>query len=437
MNYWEAIQRFSYFIQLDNRYDYYDQLIKNLSLSREGMVDLQNVLIKNLVKHAYSESPYYHDLFKKLNIKPHEINNQFDLNRLPPLTKKDIKENLDKLKTKDKFGRQLKEVTSGGSTGNQAIIFKSRYFEEVSRAAFLRNNTLCGWQPGDKSLWLWGAPYEHQRVSGSLKSKIGIFINRRLLFNAYKFNPEQFTDLVDKIKNYRPKVLYGYASLILSFSEYLIKNAIHLDSIERVVTTTETLRGREVIEKAFFCNVHDQYGCREVLAVGIEVYKENMVVADDVVALNYLEDDSVLITALHSFGFPLINYQVGDIIKKTNNAEFDKHLPFSTMRIKIGRETDNFKNIKGETISSSALSVYISTFKLPFKEYQVLQKAHDLFVISYIPDMPNLNEELCLNTLYKIFREYFGDKIKIDLKLVDQLSVEKSGKKLLFKRLFD
>lgn len=434
---YNIFQRISYGARGDRRYSYFDALKRNINLSRSEMQQLQNTLLKLLIRHAYDHTSYYRGIMDSQSLKPEDMNDKNDLMKLPVLTKSIIRKNITQIKSKDNYSKNLIEVTSGGSTGNQALIYESPFYNQMSRAAFLRNNLLVDWQPADKSVWIWGAPYEHEELKGSLIKKAGIFMNRRLLLNAYKFSQDDFPYWVKKIEKFRPKILYGYASIILDFAEYLIRANINLISIKKVVSTTETLNGREIIEKAFNCKVHDQYGSREVLSIAIEPNDGVMRVSDDTVVLNINEQGEFLITALHSYGFPLINYKIGDCgksIEDSPNTATDA-LPFSGIKLTIGRITDNFLAPGNKVVSSSAIGAYLSTFRLPIQEHQIIQNDYDRFVVNFIPDN-NFNLNAYQGTVTKVLTEYFSNDINIIYTSVDIIPKERSGKKLMFKRTF-
>jgi len=269
-NPYELVQRFFYSLKKDRRYSYYDHLKSNLRLNRKEMIDLQNRSLSTLINYAYHSTSYYRALMDQNKISPSDIRTKEDLFSFPILTKSIIRENIDRIKSHDGYASTLNEVTSGGSTGNQARIYKSSYFEQFSRAAFLRNNLILDWYPQDKSVWIWGAPYEHEQLEKSLISRFGFFINRRCLLNAYNYSKDDFSIWVDKIEAFKPKILFGYASIILDFSKYLLTHNIWIDSIKRVVSTTEKLTDRETIKEAFRCSVSDMYGSREILSIAME-----------------------------------------------------------------------------------------------------------------------------------------------------------------------
>ena len=202
MNIYELTQRLAYRTIGDKRYSYFDLLKNNLCLSRDEMTALQNKLIQNLIIHAYDHSAYYRNVMDSLNLQPNDIASKKDLLKLPLLTKSLARTNLNEIRSNDKFGKQTFILTSGGSTGNQAYIYQSHYFNQFSKAAALRNNLLAGWEPCDKSVWFWGAPYEHQKVQNSTKSKLGILVNRRLLFNAYNYSNEDFSSWAEQIATF-------------------------------------------------------------------------------------------------------------------------------------------------------------------------------------------------------------------------------------------
>ena len=174
----------------------------------------------------------------------------------------------------------------------------------------------------------------------------------------------------------------------------MLKNNITFSGIQSVISTTEALQDRETVAHAFACKVYDQYGCREINGIGIESPSGIMRIADDVVALNISEQGEFIITALHSYGFPLINYKLGDKGETINEVQLphDDKLPFTAMQLTIGRTTDNFINRNKRSISSSALSTYMSTFGLNIIEQQIIQHSYTSFTINFVPDQSFINE---------------------------------------------
>jgi phenylacetate-CoA ligase len=434
----DLLQRYAYLIRGDKRFIYYDSLKRNLLMSRSGMVELQNDLVHKLIQHAYMQTVYYREVMSSMGLTPDDIRSKEDLMKMPVLTKSLIRDNLDRMKSNDRFGKRLRVVTSGGSTGNQAVVYHSPYFTQVSRAAALRNNSLTGWMPHDKSVWIWGASHEHQQLRDSIKARIGVIVNRRLFLNAFSYSVDEFELWARKIKEFKPTVLYGYASIVLEFSRFLLSNGLFLDSIKRVVTTSEKLSERNTIAAAFRCDVFDQYGAREVLAVGIETKKGIMRIADDVVALNVSDEGHFLITALHSYGFPLINYKIGDCgwIDKEGTTDETDPIPFTNAKITIGRISDNFLTEDKKPVTCLVIAGYLGELNLAVLDQQIIQKDFKVFTVNYVPDK-GLVQSSYHESVNNVLSEHFGSDLVVEFNAVNKIEVEPSGKKLMFKRTFN
>lgn len=429
------IQRLAHIVIRDKRYKYYDIFRQNLSLSKEQMRNLQDKYVQQIVKYAYNHTKYYRDMLDSLKIKPAEIKCKEDLKKLPLLTKSIIKENIDLIKSDDHHSKNLIEITSSGSTGNQAIIYRSPYCDSIAKGVILRTMQLGGWNPWDSAAAAWSSMHDYKKVQKSLILRISLIVNRILYFNAYSYTKNDFHIWVDKIKRAKSKVFFGSAMPTLDFAKFLIENNITLPSVKTVITGAETLKGRDIIEKAFRCHVHNHYGCNELESIAIETEKNNFRVADDYVALNIHDNNEIIITSLHSFGFPLINYKLGDYGILQNSVFKENNIPLSSLNLKIGRLIEDFLTKDGNIVNSSGIASDIASYKLPIKEYQLIQTNFDRFVVNFIPEQGFSQNH---KTRFKNFlKEYFNQDINVTFNQVDKIPQEKSGKRLMFKRMFD
>lgn len=426
MNIGKYFQPVVYFALADLRHYYYLRLLGNLRLRRPALEALRGHKLAKLMIIAARSSPFYKNYFQSQGLVPLDIREPADLKRLPIMDKKTLKDNLQDIACRPLT--RLKRVASGGSTGELGVVYKSKYFQQISRAAFLRNATLAGWHYYDKSLWLWGAPYEQQKAARSLVSRLGVMINGRLLINAYHYDRNAFPFWLEKIRQYKPEILYGYASIIKEFAEWCLAHDISLPTFRSVVSTSEKLSGRQTIEEAFRCKVYDQYGCREVESIAMECPAGNLHVSDDTVIVEE-NDGCLLITALDSFDFPIIRYKLGDTGRlKTELCRCG--LPLSLMELDIGRVIENFLLPGGGSISGAALSVCLAGAGADFSAYQLIQKKPNEFEMVFVPSPRTgpRDKEIVRRALEK----YFG-QIKMIFTEKREIVPEPSGKKLLFK----
>jgi phenylacetate-CoA ligase len=309
----------------------------------------------------------------------------------------------------------------------------------MSDALALRSFLLTGWDRSYKSYWLWNVIYFHEKIRKYPFLKFAIqVISRKLFVNAVNTTTEDYKKFAKQIKKYKPKVLFGNARIIRNFARYVMENDIQLKSIKLVVSTVEKLEDREFIEKSFNSPVYDFYTSTECYAMASETKNSGkgfMKVSDDGYVLNFYKNGEIIVTALHSFGFPLINYQIGDYgIASEEITSHEDDLPFSTINIKIGRSTDLFITKDKRFININALIMDLARFKLNTKEQQFIQTDFNTIITRYVPDKDfNINYQ---QMVYKELKKYFGEDIKIEFHQVDEIPLEKSGKKLYCKRTF-
>ncbi|MCP4522885.1 MAG: hypothetical protein GY828_01565, partial [Candidatus Gracilibacteria bacterium] len=161
--------------------------------SREQIVEERDNSIEKLIQYAYSHTDYYRELFDSNKIIPNDIKSQNDLRYIPILTKQILAENSLKIKSSDKYSKKMVYVTSGGSSGHQVSLYKSQYFEQMSRAAWLLNNIIVDWwYPHEKSIWMWGSPIKNLKIMNSFKARLGLLVNKRKIFNGYSYNSNNF-----------------------------------------------------------------------------------------------------------------------------------------------------------------------------------------------------------------------------------------------------
>ncbi len=439
MNTIKTAQRIIYYLARDKTLSYYYSFfIKNLSRSRSDMTELQNRLINNLVKHAYTYSPYYRSIMVKHGITPGDIICKDDLRKLPILTKSIMRENLDTIKTTDSFGKNLKKDTSSGSTGNQAILYKSPYYQQMSNAALLRCFYMTGWDRDHKSVWLWNDIFDRKRLRESIRAKIGLLLNRIVIIDTIQRQESDFIQYIKKTNRFKPRVMFGNARMIREFAKYVIAENIKLPSIQLVVTSVEKLDKRHMISKAFNNSpVYDLYSSRECHGMAVEVREGVFAVADDHVAINLDDNNMFTITALHSYGFPLINYQIGDkgiILSESTNEQTPEKNPFSTLVLKIGRFSEDFLTKSGTRVCGTALMTNIASAELNTLEQQIIQTGYNNFLINYVPGK-DINPEY-QNILRTMLKKYFGDDCSVEFNALKEIPLEQSGKKLLCKRTF-
>jgi phenylacetate-CoA ligase len=249
---------------------YYSFFRKTSSWSVEELLAYQSQRLRKLITEACSYSPWYRELFRKAGISPEDISTPGDLVLLPPLTRTDLRDHSDDILCK--AGNRI--YSSGSSSGTTGIPVRYHtdmegYSAGVGAGYFIWS--LSGWEPGKKSVHIWGNP---QSVAKWNKpgSRMKRFFFRQMYVPSLVLNTrENFEDVVERIRSFRPFSIDGYTSSIGKLAEYVLDRGIRLDSLRVVFTTAENLSPGQLqmIEKGL-APVSDTYGCGEINSIAVK-----------------------------------------------------------------------------------------------------------------------------------------------------------------------
>ena len=128
----------------------YKQLMKSQYYSYDKLLHLQTLKLKKIISHAYNTTKYYKIMMDNHKIKPDDIQTIKDLERLPIITKKDIKKMPMSFISSDiKKLRPVKKMT-GGSTGSPLEYWISRNVEGFLWGSIWRAWNVGGYLPADR-----------------------------------------------------------------------------------------------------------------------------------------------------------------------------------------------------------------------------------------------------------------------------------------------
>lgn len=147
--------------------EYWDPKIE--TMPKNEIKELQNMKVKEIVKHAYNNSIFYRQKFDTANVKPEDIKNVEDLKRIPIFRKDELRVLRDK--TGDPFGGLLSipfsEIISynpsTGTTGIPTFMAISRGDQQILMDVFARMHWMHGLRPNMKVvhetlIWHWYIP---------------------------------------------------------------------------------------------------------------------------------------------------------------------------------------------------------------------------------------------------------------------------------------
>jgi phenylacetate-CoA ligase len=390
---------------------------------------LRSLLVK-VGKHV----PYYRDCFASLGFNPQEINSLADLQKLPLLTKAIIRTEGDRMNSD--IARGLARFNTGGSSGEPLIFFIGT--ERVSHdvAAKWRATRWWGVDIGDPEIVVWGSPIElstQDRIR-AIRDKL----MRTELMPAFQMNETNLDRFIARIRERRPKMLFGYPSAISHIAAHAKKQGITLNDlgVKVVFCTSERLydHQREAISSAFACPVANGYGGRDAGFIAHECPAGGMhITAEDIIVEIIDESGSIqpagvageiVVTHLATSDFPFIRYRTGDVgVLGTEQCSCGRGLPL--LKDIQGRSTDFVIATDGTVMHGLAL-IYILRDLPGVRSFKVIQESRQQTKVLLVTNSQahrSMTEQIVSG-----FRQRLGSEVDVQVEIVDFIPAEKSGK---------
>ena len=292
-------------------------------LPREQLQRLQQERLIRLLKHAAVAAPYYREVFGALGITEEELDAEFELARLPLLTKEVIRSNLERLKSDD--ARRVRRFSTGGSTGAPLSFYLGPTRVSSDVAARMRAEAWFGVSVTDPEFAIWGSPAE-LRKQDRMRELRDRMMRTRLL-SAFEMNAATMDRYLDEMLERGCKRVFGYPSSIAVLCQRARQRGLDLRNmgVKAVFVTAEFLyeHWRQVIREAFGCPVANGYGGRDSGFVAHECPSGKMHITADRLIVEIVDEQGrvaqmgsageIVVTNLDTPEMPFIRYRTGDI----------------------------------------------------------------------------------------------------------------------------
>jgi phenylacetate-CoA ligase len=419
------------------------QLEKTQWLDREQLKLLQVKLLGRIVSHSYRTVPFYRDLMDQLGIKPDSIRTVDDIKLFPILSKKQLREAGDTIISKRYPKSILRAARTGGSTGTPMRVYRNWSAVGNEHAFVRRQWDWAGLSLKDRCAILMSrVVVEPDKKNGHLYAYDPAM--KELILSTYHLSKETASHYAQAIKRFNVKAIVGYPSAVSFLAKICLDTGIELN-LKAAFTTSEAITPhmKRSIAHAFQCKVFDFYGSAERVCYIHTCEKGSYHIIPEYGLTELVElpgwngkQCKVVATGFWNLAMPLIRYDTGDIVTKSDK-------PCS-----CGRQFDVVESIDGRegdviiTPSGSRLGVtliiqllYVICGAAHIAESQVIQDASDHLTIEYVP-----TEKFTINNLerfqYRISK-YLPSELKFDLKKVRSVKRTQSGKLRPLVRLID
>ncbi len=405
--------------------------------STERLREISLAKLNETVRYAFEHCPFYRERFATVGYTPADELDEKSFLKLPTLSKRDIQENLETLRSDEYSDDELIANQTGGSTGEPLKFYLDKPRAVSRLAATLRHDEWAKYRPGDKVGLLWGAAQDFADES-SLKARLRKkLLDRNLILNAVSMSTNVMTDYYHKLCDFQPQVLLAYAHTAYVFAEFIKAQGWQAPSPESVITTAELLsdKEREVIEEVFKTEVFDRYGCREVSIIASECEShDGLHVNAENIYLEILKGDrpaadgeigEIVLTDLENRGMPLIRYQIADSaewVDNTKTCDCGRTLP--RIRITGGRVNEFLVTADGRLVAGTALTIFLSTAIPGVAQMQLYQKEVGEVTVRLVADESGIDEQTVLNKV----RSFLGESMQVSVSYQEYIPREASGK---------
>lgn len=418
---------------------YLSEYENNLLLSKDELELYQENKIKELLLECLSHSDWYKSKMKSSRISKSEIisNPIIALKKLPILLKEERKQFVEEIVNQNPKFKTIEVGYTSGTSGAPTKNYLDLQSIRRSMAIWKRYHKSLGIKRSDRQI----------RFSGNKIINIETtlppfwiynFFENQILFSTYHLNENNSRHYINKMNQFKPKLLDGYPSGIHELAKFILKSNIKLSFTPKaIVVTAETLYAnqREDIERAFNCKVFNQYASSEGSPFITECLHGKLHVNTDTGFFEFLTTDNkvakpgeiakMVVTSFRNNKTPLLRYDIEDCVllsKETIKCACGSVMP--VIEKIIGREDDLLVSVNGTLIGMMAYRVF--KYAKNITKGQIIQKSklHVIINVEVTPDFRTQDDEF----LKEKIKEALGKEVFTEVKLTEKIPFSANGK---------
>ena len=405
--------------------------------TRQQLLDYQWQRLMSLLNHVYTTTKYYRRIFDERGLTPQSFKTFDDLTKLPILTRDLTFDHSEELLSSRYLPHEIQKFTSGGTTGQQAILYRDQESFNIKQGLTWRHESWMGRLPCDKMALVWPAAMDYH-FHGTFKSFIrSRYLLRQIMYHAGTFTEKSLSLVYNELMKFNPEFFKAFPSALYGFTSFCIEKNLPLPHLRGIMSTGEPMypNQRLLFEETYNCPAFDMYGSREVGNTACECsLRQGRHIAMETSIVEFIRDGKpvepgaegeIFVTDLTNLAFPLIRYQINDYgIPLGTECACGRGLML--MDRAVGRVTDDVFAANGDRVSGHALGIALTMDGPVIGQMQIVQRALGDYEVR-ITDKPEPTKEI-FEFLDCQMRILLGDNIKVNINIVEALHKEKSGK---------
>ena len=360
-------------------------------ISRRALEELQMKRLKQTVRQAYKNIPFYKEHFSKLHIQPKDIASLKDIRKLPFTTREDLREYYPFGMLAVTKAQVVRLHTSSGTTGKPKAIFFTK--KDVDRAAELiaRCLIMTGVAKDDvlQNMMTYGL-FTGALVMHYGAEKVGV-----LVIPAGPGNTKRQIALMQDFKTTTLHITPSYALYLASVMQNEGLDPQKDFTLRRAYLGSEPYseETRKKIEKFFHIDVYNSYGLSEMNGPGVAFEcreKNGMHLWEDNFIMEIIDPDTgetkpdgekgeLVLTTLYREAMPILRYRTSDITRILPGKCKCGRTHRRISRI-IGR-TDDMIIVRGVNIFPQQIERVLMGIKAVAQNYQIVLESYDQMTV--------------------------------------------------------
>jgi phenylacetate-CoA ligase len=390
--------------------------------------------VQLLLHYAYTQVPYYRELFAAAGATPDDIRVEADFQRLPALTREVLRSKPGALVAKGIPRDQMREAATGGTTDTPVPLWRNVECIQQRTAVQVRLNQWAGLDTGMKVMWLWGARTDYPADPSWKWRMFETHVMRRVWCPISILDEETFKRYLQTLNDFKPQAIVAYPAPLALFCEYLLAQTKPYHTPKTAIVTAEPLLAsqRQIIEKALGCQVFSHYGARDFGMIAAQCEQGGaMHLCTASIYFDYEEIPGsnglyeIFATDLTNRAMPMIRYKINDCTY---------HVPeqcacgrgYPLIGDIEGRTTDNFVFADGSVVPGVAMTNRLIKVCPEILKLQIVQEEVDQFLVRFVRGAGFRDEVLA--TVRERFFQLIGQRVNVRLEEVTDIPRERSGK---------
>ncbi|MFL0246224.1 hypothetical protein [Candidatus Clostridium stratigraminis] len=396
--------------------DTYYKLDKYDELSEEEKKKKQFEKLKEILIYCDDNVSYYKDIFKEAKFDPREMTDFKDIEVLPFTNKAIFLANENKLLSKLDINHYV--AYTGGSSGKPLKICLDRESIFKERAFVYHYWSKFGYNYKTSKM----ITFRGLEFNGKIAKYNPVY--NEIVLSPFSLNEDNIHKYLKIIREFKPEFISGYPSIVKNFCTLIEKTNTKVN-IKYVFFISEFCpkEDNDYIKNILGCDTCIFYGHSERSVFGGKYedhYEFNKIYGyTEFIPTSVKNEFRLACTGFLSYKMPFVRYMTDDIVRIENNKVVEI-IGHNDSEVLIGKNN--------EKISIAAINFHSNAFnkirQFQFEQFEIGKANLNLLMEDIITEEDKVNIRKALDTKIK-------DVLDIQIKIVDEISLTKRGKRKL------